>query len=45
MKGRGLRPSAVERAISLSESKYCSVAATIGGQAKITSIYRVVEED
>ena len=43
VKGRGLRDSAVERAIELSETKYCSVGATLEGRAKITSTYRIVE--
>jgi hypothetical protein len=34
----------VERAISLSEEKYCSVAATVRGVATITTSFTVVEE-
>ena len=41
--GRGLKESAVRRAVHLSETKYCSVGATLGGRAKITSSYRIVE--
>ena len=44
VKGRGLTMSAVKRAIQLSESKYCSVAATLAGRAKISSSVRIVEE-
>lgn len=44
VRGRGLNPSAVERAVALSEEKYCSVGATIRGVARITRRVRVVEE-
>ena len=40
--GRNLDEDAVERAIFLSESKYCSVSATIRGVAKIKTSYRIV---
>ncbi len=39
--GENLDPKKVERAILLSEEKYCSVAATIRGVAKITHSYEV----
>lgn len=42
--GRDLDPAKVERAIKLSEEKYCSVAATIRGVAKITNSFEVVQE-
>ena len=41
--GRGLRESAVRRAIELSEERYCSIGATIGGRAEITSSLTIVE--
>ena len=44
VKGVGLKASAVERAIHLSETKYCSVGATLGAKARITSGFRIVEE-
>ncbi len=44
IRGRGLRESAVRRAIELSETKYCSIGATIGGRAEISSGYTIVEE-
>lgn len=44
VRGRGLRESAVKRAIELSEEKYCSIGATIGGRAQISSSYTIVEE-
>ena len=40
--GQGLTPKAVEQAISLSQEKYCSVAATVRGMAEITSEYEIV---
>jgi putative redox protein len=40
--GEGLTPKAVEQAISLSQDKYCSVAATIRGVAQITTEYEIV---
>ena len=41
--GRGLSAEAVERAIRLSETKYCSVGATLSGRATISSTFRIVE--
>ena len=41
--GDGLEPEHAETAIRLSEEKYCSVAATVKGKAKITWEY-VIEE-
>ncbi|MHB8844816.1 MAG: OsmC family protein [Nitrospirota bacterium] len=43
VKGTGVEPLAVERAISLSLEKYCSVGATLSKTGKITSSYRIVE--
>ena len=40
--GRDIRPSAVERSIELSETKYCSAMASLN--AKISHSYRIVEE-
>jgi putative redox protein len=42
--GKGLRPTLVERAIALSEDKYCSIGATIAGRASVTSTYQIIEE-
>jgi putative redox protein len=36
-----LEPTAVEQAIHLSESKYCSVAATVRGVADISTSYEI----
>jgi putative redox protein len=44
MRGAGLTDKAVEQAISLSEEKYCSVAATIRGVAEITSDFEILSE-
>ena len=43
--GSNLTAKAVEQAIHLSEEKYCSVAATIRGVAKITTEYEIVSAD
>ena len=42
--GSDLTEKAVEQAISLSQDKYCSVAATIRGVADITTVYEIVKE-
>ncbi|MGH2346519.1 MAG: OsmC family protein [Chloroflexota bacterium] len=44
VRGQGVSVAAVERAISLSEEKYCSVAATIRGVAEITTAFTIVED-
>ena len=44
VRGRGLRESAVRRAIKLSEEKYCSIGATIGGMTQISSSFTIIEE-
>ena len=41
--GEDLSKQAVERAINLSEEKYCSVSATISGVAEVTSSFRVID--
>ncbi|HUV73580.1 MAG TPA: OsmC family protein [Anaerolineae bacterium] len=43
--GSGLSSEAVERAIRLSEEKYCSVRVTISGTAEVTSSYTIVQDD
>jgi putative redox protein len=42
--GRGVAEAAVERAISLSQEKYCSVAATLRGVATITTSFTIMED-
>ena len=44
VKGKGVEKMAVERAISLSLDKYCSVGATLAKAGTITHSYRIVEE-
>ena len=41
VKGQGIKPAALERAINLSEEKYCSVSAMIRDVARITSSFRI----
>jgi putative redox protein len=38
-------PAAVERAIQLSETKYCAVGAMIAGSAKIEATFEIMPED
>lgn len=42
VKGRGLDPKKVERAIELSGKKYCSASTMLGKTAKITHDYEIV---
>ena len=42
LKGDGLTEKNVEQAIELSEEKYCSVAATLRGTAKIITSYEIL---
>ena len=44
LRGHNLDPRRVQRAIELSETKYCSVAATISGRARLTSTFRIEED-
>jgi len=41
VKGRGIKERAVQRAIQLSEGKYCSVGAMLRAKAEVTSSYTV----
>lgn len=45
VRGKDIAVAAVERAINLSEEKYCSVAATVRGVATITTSFTIVEDD
>jgi putative redox protein len=45
VRGRDISAAAVATAIELSDTKYCSVAATLRGSAEIVSSYQIVEED
>ncbi|MEO1766940.1 OsmC family protein [Thiobacter aerophilum] len=43
VKGRDLKPDAVERAINLSAEKYCSASIMLGKVATITHDYEIVQ--
>ncbi len=43
--GDGIDPKAVERAIHLSEEKYCSVSAMLRSSAQIHSTYQIMGDD
>ena len=43
LRGSGLKERLVRRAINLSEEKYCSIGATVGGRARITSKFEIIE--
>jgi len=45
LRGKALDKSRVERAIRLSEEKYCPVGATVKGRAKIFIEYQIQDED
>jgi putative redox protein len=44
VRGHNVDPKAVERAIELSATKYCSAEAMLAKTAKITSTYQILEE-
>jgi putative redox protein len=43
LRGKGILPKDVERAIELSQTKYCSVTAMLRKSAEITHTYRILE--
>ncbi len=43
VRGRNLKPSAVESAIKLSHNKYCSASIMLGKTATITHDYEIIE--
>ncbi len=43
VKGRGLKPEAVERAIKLSAEKYCSASIMLGKTAEMHETWEIVE--
>ncbi len=43
--GHGVSAQALAQAIELSDTKYCSVAATLRGSVEIVSSYEIVEEE
>ena len=44
VRGRNISPKALAQAIELSETKYCSVAATLRPTAEILSTFEIIEE-
>jgi len=44
VRGQELSEKAVQSAIKISEQKYCSVAATLRGEAEITYDYTIIED-
>ncbi|HEV2864730.1 MAG TPA: OsmC family protein [Pyrinomonadaceae bacterium] len=44
VRGRGIKESSVAEAVELSETKYCSVAATLRPGVELVTTYEVVEE-
>ncbi|HEX6623195.1 MAG TPA: OsmC family protein, partial [Pyrinomonadaceae bacterium] len=42
--GRGISEKAVAQAVELSETKYCSVAATLRAGVEIVTSYEIIEE-
>ena len=45
VRGRGIKPKAVEDAIHLSKDKYCSASIMLGKTAQITTRFRIEEEE
>lgn len=45
LRGKGLKEKDVAQAINLSETRYCSVAATIRPSADIITSFRIIEDD
>jgi putative redox protein len=43
--GYGVDPAAVQRAIELSEDKYCSVKGALGPQVQVSWTFKVIEAD
>jgi putative redox protein len=43
--GRNVQPKVVERAIELSETRYCGVEAMLGKTARITHTYQIAETE
>jgi len=43
--GHQVQPDAVERAIELSEGRYCGAGAMLGKVARLTHVYRIVEAE
>jgi putative redox protein len=43
VRGKGLPPEVVERAIKMSHDKYCSASIMLGKTAEITTSFEVIE--
>jgi len=43
--GEGVKAEAVERAIELSETRYCSASAMLAKAVEITNSYRIIEDE
>ena len=44
VRGRGLKPNLVERAIKLSHDKYCSASAMLAKTAELSTSWEIVED-
>jgi putative redox protein len=44
VRGRGLKPETVDRAIRLSAEKYCSASIMLGKTAQVTHDFEIIEE-
>lgn len=44
VKGKSIKPEAVEKAIKLSAEKYCSASIMLGATAKVTHDFEVIQE-
>ena len=42
--GHAIRPEAVQRAIELTEERYCGASAMLGKTAKLTHTFRIIEK-
>jgi len=45
VRGHAVSEQAVAQAVELSETKYCSVAATLRGTAEIVTTYEIIEDE
>jgi putative redox protein len=45
VRGRGISSEALAKAIELSDTKYCSVAATLRPAAEITTSFEIIEDE
>jgi len=45
VRGQGIAEQALAQAIELSDTKYCSVAATLRGTAEIVTSYEIIEDN